>query len=83
MGSVWKGRSREWIVLPTCGASRGIVIMWDSNKLKYIEKVLGSFFIIVKLNSSEEGSVWLTLVYGHINLCGERIFGWSYKTCMV
>ena len=34
VSSVWKGRSIEWVALPVCGASEGIVIMWDSNKLK-------------------------------------------------
>ena len=24
MGSVWKGRNREWVFLPACGASGGI-----------------------------------------------------------
>ena len=32
--------------------------MWDTNKLKCIEKVLGSFSITMKLNSSEEGSFY-------------------------
>ena len=55
--------SMKWAALPACGASRGIVIMWDSNKFKCTEKVLGSFFVTVKLNSDEEGSFWLTSVY--------------------
>ena len=62
VSSVWKGRSMEWVALPTCGASGGIVIMWDSNKFKCIEKVLESSS--VKLNFGEEGSFWLTSVYG-------------------
>ena len=40
------------------------MIMWDSNKFKCTEKVLEYFFVAVKLNSSEEGSFWLTSVYG-------------------
>ena len=39
------------------------MILWDSNRLKFTEKVLGSFSVIVKLNSGEEGSFWLTSVY--------------------
>ena len=61
VGSVWKGRSKEWVVLLACGASGGVVIMWDSNKLKCTEKLLGSFSVTVKLNFDEEGSFWLTL----------------------
>ena len=53
VSSVWKDRSMEWVALPTCGASGGIVIMWDSNKFKCIEKVLESSS--VKLNFGEEG----------------------------
>ncbi|RVW63729.1 Retrovirus-related Pol polyprotein from transposon TNT 1-94 [Vitis vinifera] len=64
VSSVWKGRSLEWAALPACGALEGIVILWDSIKFKCTEKVLGSFSVIVKLNSDEEGSFWLTSVYG-------------------
>ncbi|RVW96745.1 putative mitochondrial protein [Vitis vinifera] len=38
-------------------ASRGIVIMWDSNKFKCTEKVLGSFSVTVKLNSGGDFNV--------------------------
>ena len=31
------------------------MIMWDSNKFKCTDKVLRSFSVTVKLNSSEEG----------------------------
>ncbi|RVW77727.1 Transposon TX1 uncharacterized 149 kDa protein [Vitis vinifera] len=34
VSSVWKGRSLEWAALPACGASGGIVILWDSIKFK-------------------------------------------------
>ena len=64
MSSVWKGRSLEWAALPACGASGGIVILWDSIKFKCTKKVLGSFSVTVKLNSNEERSFWLTSVYG-------------------
>ena len=63
VSSVWKGRSMECAALPTCGASGGIVIMWDSNKFKCTEKVLRFFSVTVKLNSSEEESFWLTSFY--------------------
>ncbi|RVW29636.1 hypothetical protein CK203_100953 [Vitis vinifera] len=64
VSSVWKGRSLEWAALPASGASGGIVILWDLIKFKCTEKVLGSFSVTVKLNSDEEGSFWLTSVYG-------------------
>ncbi|RVX09324.1 LINE-1 retrotransposable element ORF2 protein [Vitis vinifera] len=67
VSSVWKGKRVEWAALPACGASGGIVILWDSSKFECTEKVLGSFSVTVKFNSGEEGSFWLTSVYGPIN----------------
>ncbi|RVW15385.1 putative ribonuclease H protein [Vitis vinifera] len=64
VSSIWKGKSLDWVALPACGASGGIVILWDSVKFNCSEKVLGSFSVTVKLNSDEEGSFWLTSVYG-------------------
>ena len=64
MGSVWKGRSKEWVFLLACGALGGIVILQDSNKFKCTKMVLGSFSVTMKLNSGEESSFWLTSVYG-------------------
>ncbi|RVW17381.1 LINE-1 retrotransposable element ORF2 protein [Vitis vinifera] len=32
VSSVWKGKSLDWVALPACGASGGIVILWDSVK---------------------------------------------------
>ncbi|RVW19675.1 hypothetical protein CK203_114554 [Vitis vinifera] len=64
VSSIWKGKSLDWVALPACGASGGIVILWDSVKFNCSEKVLGSFSVSVKLNSDEEESFWLTSVYG-------------------
>ncbi|RVW28239.1 hypothetical protein CK203_083670 [Vitis vinifera] len=38
--------------------------IWDRRSFKCSEKVLGSFSVTVKLNSDEEGFLWLTSVYG-------------------
>ena len=40
------------------------MIIWDSSKFKCSDVVLGSFSVLVKLSSEEEGSFWLTSVYG-------------------
>ena len=59
------GKAKHGVGCSSClWGFRGIVILWDSNKLKCTKKVLGSFSITVKLNSGEEGSFWLTSVYG-------------------
>ncbi|RVW96746.1 hypothetical protein CK203_026101 [Vitis vinifera] len=43
VGCVWKVRNKEWVVLPVCGASRRVRIIWDSNKFSYLEVVLNLF----------------------------------------
>ena len=61
MGSVWKARKNEQVVLSACGASRGVGVIWDSNKFSCLEVV---FSLTIQLNSDEEETFWLTLVYG-------------------
>ena len=50
VGSVWTVRNKDWVALPTSGASGGILFIWDSKKLCRCreEVVLGSFSISVK-----------------------------------
>ena len=43
VGSVWSVRNKEWAALLACGASGGILIIWDSKKLSSEEVVIGSF----------------------------------------
>ena len=50
------------------------MIIWDSNKFECVEKVVGSFSVSVKLESMEEGSFWLTSVYGPINSLWSKDF---------
>ena len=43
------------------------MIIWDLNKFKLSEMVLVSFPVAVHLSSDEEGSLWVTSVYGPNN----------------
>ena len=43
------------------------MIIWDLNKFKLSEMVLVSFPVAVHLSSDEEGSLWVTSVYGPSN----------------
>ena len=77
VGNVWTVRNKEWAALPTCRASGGILIIWDSNKLRSEEVVIGSFSVSVKFSLDGCGPLWLSAVYGlNIPYLG-RIFGWS------
>ncbi|RVX11308.1 hypothetical protein CK203_019756 [Vitis vinifera] len=46
--SVWTARNKDWAALPASGASGGILIIWDSKKLRREEVVLGSFWVSIK-----------------------------------
>ena len=57
-------RNKEWVALPTCGASSGILIIWDSKKLRNEEVVIGSFSVSVKFVLDGYRPLWLFAVYG-------------------
>ncbi|RVW69351.1 Transposon TX1 uncharacterized 149 kDa protein [Vitis vinifera] len=64
VGSVWTVRNKDWVILPACGASGGILFIWDSKKLCKEEVVLGSFSISVKFALEGCGPLWISAVYG-------------------
>ena len=64
VGSVWKVRNKQWAVLLASRALGGVEIFWDALKFKCLEVVLGSISVTVKLESEEEGSFWLSSIYG-------------------
>ena len=76
VGSIWMVRNKEWAAFPASGASGGILIIWDSNKLRSEEVVIGSFSISVKFALDGCRPLWLSAVYGPNSPLG-RIFGWS------
>ena len=77
VGSVWTFRNKEWAALPMCGASGGILVIWDFNKLRSEEVVIGSFSVSVKFSLDGCGPLWLSAVYGLNIPYLVRIFGWS------
>ena len=64
VSSVWKVKNKDYVVLPTSKASRGVGIFRDALRFKSLEVVLGSFSITIKLKSEVKGAFWLTLAYG-------------------
>ena len=67
VGSVWSVRNKEWAILPACGASGGILIIWDSKKMRGEEVVIGSFSVSVKFLLDGSGPLWMSAVYGPNN----------------
>ncbi|RVX21695.1 Transposon TX1 uncharacterized 149 kDa protein [Vitis vinifera] len=74
VGSIWTVKNKDWAALPASGASSGILIIWDSNKLRSEEVVIGSFSISVKFALDGCGPLWLTVVYGPNSLSLRKDF---------
>ena len=66
VGSVWIARNKDWAALPMSGAG-GILIIWDSKKLRREEVVLDSFSVSIKFALDGCESLWLSAVYGPNN----------------
>ena len=43
MGSIWRSRFKDWLVLPTIGSAGGILIMWDVKRVIGRDPFLGEF----------------------------------------
>ena len=74
VGSVWIAKNKDWAALPASGASGGILIIWDSKKLRREEVVLGSFSVSIKFALDGCESLWLSAVYGLNNLALRKDF---------
>lgn len=59
------GSFTAWMVLPTSGASGGIILMWDERAVECIEEVVGTFSLSCKFKSVMDQFVWaFSGVYG-------------------
>ena len=56
VGNVWKFRNKKWDILSTCGTSRGIVMIWDSNEFNYSKMVFRPFLVTIKLSLDKRES---------------------------
>ena len=74
--SLGVGRFLEWAVLSAEGASRGIVIFWNSRVLKLLAKEEVQFTVSCRFKFLEDDCTWVfTEVYGLTN--GNREYLWE------
>ena len=52
----------------------GILIIWDSKKLRSEEVVIGSFSVLVKFALDDYGPLWISVVYGSNSLSLKKDF---------
>ena len=64
VASVWRSRFKEWVVLPSIGRSRDILMIWDVRSVKIKESLVGDFFVSVLVEDNLRGDWWFSGVYG-------------------
>jgi hypothetical protein len=64
----------DWVCLDSCGASGGILILWDKRVLEKIEDCYGVYSLAVKFRLIEDNSIWAFAgVYGPNHARDRRI----------
>ena len=63
IGSLWKSRFKEWVLLPEVGRAGGILVMWDVRSVQVIDSLVGDFSVLILIEDERE-KWWFTGVYG-------------------
>ena len=72
--SLWGSQHVDWSYLGTCGASRGVLVMWDTQVVNKMEEAVGRFSVSCKFTNVSDQFVWaFTGVYDP-NLHHDRRF---------
>jgi hypothetical protein len=75
--SLWRCPYKEWCHMDSCGASGGILLMWDRRVVSKIEDCLGNYVVACSFRNVEDGFLWAFAgVYGP-NSNGLRRFLWE------
>lgn len=62
---VWGLRPCEWLMLPSWGASGGILLIWDPNKVDVLDHDIGAYSISPKCKLKRTADEWVFVgVYG-------------------
>lgn len=64
VGSIWRSRFKEWLVLPSVGMAGGLLILWDVRRIKVREALLGEFSVSILVEMEGMNDWWFTGVYG-------------------
>ena len=75
VASVWRSRFKEWLLLPSIGRSGGILMMWDTRRVKITENLIGDFSISIRIRMDNLEEWWFSGIYGHRSLLLGAISG--------
>jgi exonuclease III len=71
--SIWGCNYVDWCCLDSCGASGGILIMWDKRLVEKVDVCLGEFTLVVSFRNIVDGFEWAFAgVYGPNSLIDRR-----------
>ena len=79
VGSIWRSRFKEWILLPAVGTAGGILIMWDVRRVTISDSLIGEFSVSILVKGADSNSWWFSGVYGHSKVCFRDSF-WDELT---
>ena len=75
--SLWDGQHVDSSYLGSCGASGGVLLMWDMRVVDKVEEAVGCFSVSCKFKNVVDQFIWaFTRVYGP-NSVSERRFLWE------
>ena len=75
--SWWGDQHVDWSYLGSCGASGGVLLMWDTRVVNKVEEAMGRFSVSCKFTSVSDQFVWAFIgVYGPNSLSVRR-FLWE------
>jgi len=75
--SLWGCNHVDWCCLDSCGASGGILIMWDKRVVEKIDVCVGEFTLVVSFRNVVDCFVWaFASVYGQ-NFDSDRRLLWD------
>ncbi|XP_023904183.1 uncharacterized protein LOC112015948 [Quercus suber] len=75
--NLWRGQHVDWSYLGSCGASGGVLLMWDTRVVNKVEEVVGQFSVSCTFTSVLNQFVWaFTSIYVP-NSVRDRRFLWE------
>lgn len=64
---VWGRDSNYWVALPSRGASGGILMIWNKNRIEMLEHEVGAFSISIRCRMVDDVVEWVfSGVYGPV-----------------
>ena len=64
MGSVWRSRFKEWLILSANGSVEGILIMLDVRSVSVRDSLIGEFLVSILVEDVGGSRWWFLGVYG-------------------